>query len=247
MNLNGSKIKVKRTEGIDINYDNKNIFIKQKYIKDWIVIFESDLKNININYTGLTEKDEKHNGRFNKKGLTGCLNFIEINFIQNVNIHHENSNCEDSINIRNSKGNIKNLSIKNSFADALDIDFSDIIIENVIIDKADNDCVDFSFGKYKIKNTFLNNCEDKSVSLGERSTLEIENASVFNSNIALVSKDSSILDVKIIDHKNINICASAYNKKQEFDGAIIFLKDNKCKIENINKDVFSEVILSDEF
>ncbi len=242
LNLNGSKIKVKRTEGIDINYDNKNIFIRQKYIKDWIVIFESDLKNININYTGLTEKDEKHKGRFNKKGLTGCLNFIEINFIQNVNIHHENSNCEDSINIRNSKGNIKNLSIKNSFADALDIDFSDIIIENVIIDKADNDCVDFSFGKYKIKNTFLNNCEDKSVSLGERSTLEIENASVFNSNIALVSKDSSILDVKIIDHKNINICASAYNKKQEFDGAIIFLKDNKCKIENINKDVFSEVI-----
>ena len=93
----------------------------------------------------------------------------------------------------------------------------------------------------KLRILFLTT-EDKSVSLGERSTLEIENASVFNSNIALVSKDSSILDVKIIDHKNINICASAYNKKQEFDGAIIFLKDNKCKIENINKYVFSEVI-----
>ena len=88
----------------------------------------------------------------------------------------------------------------------------------------------------------LYNCKDKAVSLGERSTLEIENVKIFDSNIALVSKDSSILSVKIIDHKNINICASAYNKKQEFDGAIIFLKDNKCKIENINKDDSSKVI-----
>ena len=78
--------------------------------------------------------------------------------------------------------------------------------------------------------------------MGERSALEIENANVFNSNIALVSKDSSILNVKVFNHKNVNICASAYNKKQEFDGAIIFLKDNKCKIENINNDDSSKII-----
>ena len=209
MNFNGSKIKVKKTKGIEINYENKNIFIKQKYIKDWVVLFESDLQNININYTGLTDKKEINTGRFNKNGLTGCLNFIKINFKHNVNINYENSNCEDSINIRNSKGKIKNLSIINSFSDALDIDFSDISIENVIINKAENDCVDFSFGKYKIKKTLLYNCKDKSVSLGERSTLEIENASIFNSNIALVSKDSSILDVKIIDHqKHKYLCVS---------------------------------------
>lgn len=242
LNFNGSKIKVKKTKGIEINYENKNIFIKQKYIKDWVVLFESDLQNININYTGLTDKKEINTGRFNKNGLTGCLNFIKINFKHNVNINYENSNCEDSINIRNSKGKIKNLSIINSFSDALDIDFSDISIENVIINKAENDCVDFSFGKYKIKKTLLYNCKDKSVSLGERSTLEIENASIFNSNIALVSKDSSILDVKIIDHQNVNICASAYNKKQEFDGGIIFLNNNKCKTENINNDSSSKVI-----
>ncbi len=240
--FNGRKIKLKRTKGIDINYDNKNIFIKQKYIKDWIVLFESDLQNINIKYTGLIKKNEKHTGRFNKNGLTGCLNFIKINFKNNVNINYENSNCEDSVNIRNSKGKIDNLIIKNSFSDALDIDFSNISIDNVIINKADNDCVDFSFGKYKIKNTYLYNCKDKSVSLGERSALEIENANVFNSNIALVSKDSSILNVKVFNHKNVNICASAYNKKQEFDGAIIFLKDNKCKIENINNDDSSKII-----
>ena len=46
----------------------------------------------------------------------------------------------------------------------------------------------------------------------------------------------------LVNHKNVNICASAYNKKQEFDGAIIFLKDNKCKIENINNDDSSKII-----
>ena len=39
----------------------------------------------------------------------------------------------------------------NSYADALDIDFSEIEILNLEIHNAGNDCVDFSSGKYHIK------------------------------------------------------------------------------------------------
>ncbi len=239
--INGNQIFIKRTNGIQIQLNNENIYIKQNFVDDWVTLHNSTLKNINIYYIG-TQQEKKQIARFNKNGLTGCLNFIEINFETNVSIDYKNSNCEDSVNIRNSYGNIKNLYVKNSFSDALDIDFSNISIENVYVHKAKNDCIDFSFGKYKIKNAYLDYCTDKSVSLGERSSLEIEKSSIFNSNTALVAKDSSILNVKYVNFQNVEICASAYNKKQEFDGAIIFLNNNSCKKENSNHDYSSKII-----
>ena len=241
ISINENEIYIKRTRGIQIKLNDNNIFIKQNFVDDWVTFYNSTIKNININYLGKQDKKE-NDARFNKNGLTGCLNFININFETDVSINYKNSNCEDSVNIRNSFGYIKNLNIKNSFADALDIDFSDILIENVAISKAQNDCIDFSFGKYEIKNADLNYCKDKSVSLGERSTLEIEKSSIFNSNTALVSKDSSVLDIKNLNLQNTETCASAYNKKQEFDGGIIYLKNSNCQKENVNHDYNSKII-----
>ena len=165
-----------------------------------------------------------------------------MNFLSNINIHYDKSNCEDSINIRNSKGKINKIEIKNSEADAIDIDFSEIIIQDIIIINANNDCIDLSFGKYRIQNINANYCEDKAVSLGERSTLEIENAKIFNSNMGLASKDSSILKIKKFKLQNVDICASAYNKKQEFDGGIIFLNKNYCETAKLYNDKLSKMI-----
>ena len=169
------------------------------------------------------------------------MSFINIKFLDNINISYDKSNCEDSINIRNSKGKIHKIEIKNSMSDALDIDFSEIIIDDIIISKANNDCIDFSHGKYKIRSVYINNCKDKAVSLGERSTLNIKSAKIYNSNMGLVSKDSSILNIKQFKLQNVNFCASAYNKKQEFDGGIIFLNRNSCKPSKLYNDKLSKI------
>ena len=63
-----------------------------------------------------------------------------------------------------------------------------------------------------------------------------------NSDKAFVSKDSSILNVKKFELQNVNYCASAYNKKQEFDGAIIYLNKNKCKDGKLHNDNISKII-----
>lgn len=239
--INNNEIKIKRSKGIKIKTDKDNLYIVQKNEKDRIVLFNSNLKNLNIYYSGIEEK-KQNKERFNDRGITGCLSFVNINFLDNINISYDKSNCEDSINIRNSKGKIHKIEIKNSMSDAIDIDFSEIIIDDIVISKANNDCIDFSHGKYKIRNIYTNYCKDKAVSLGERSTLDIKSAKIYNSNMGLVSKDSSILNIKQFKLHNVDFCASAYNKKQEFDGGIIFLNNNSCEASKLYNDKLSKII-----
>ena len=70
------------------------------------------------------------------------------------------------------------------------------------------------------------------VSVGEKSTVIIDEIKSENSNIGLASKDSSKVFVKKSFFKNQKICLAAY-KKQEFQGASIELINNKR--EKFNK------------
>ena len=79
--------------------------------------------------------------RFNKYGMTGCLNIYNSELNQ-TNFLIYNGQCEDSLNIVKSHGNIKRLDILNSFSDAVDMDYSKIKIKSVNIDVAGNDCID---------------------------------------------------------------------------------------------------------
>ena len=96
-----------------------------------------------------------------------------------------------------------------------------------------NDCIDLSSGNYLIKNANLKKCNDKGISLGENSNLLINNASISDSKIGLVSKDSSKLFLKSGEISNSEICLAAYRKKQEFYGGIISAPSNICKGKKI--------------
>ena len=85
------------------------------------------------------------------------------------------------MNVVNSHGNIKSLTILNSFSDAVDMDFSKIKIKSVNIDVAGNDCIDFSGGFYMIDSAALKECHDKGISVGEKSNLIAKNVFINNS------------------------------------------------------------------
>ena len=123
----------------------------------------------------------------NDKGLTGCLSFINLK-VKEVIINASNSTCEDTVNFINASGSLKNIIIKNSMSDALDIDFSNLKIENININFAGNDCVDFSYGNYQIKNLYALNCGDKALSVGEKSKLNIDQINALNSEIGIASR-----------------------------------------------------------
>ena len=137
-------------------------------------------------------------------------------------------NCEDSVNIKNSFGNLEKVEISNSQFDALDLDFSQISINELFVDNAKNDCLDFSFGDYKIIKAKLDYCGDKGISVGEKSKLNLINAMIFNSKIGVASKDDAVTSIDNVMIKNINTCLAAYNKKKEFQGSTIKVKNFNC-------------------
>ena len=185
--------------------------------------------------------------RYDKNLLTGCVNFFD-SYFEKISIRSSDMICEDSVNIKNSFGDIKNIKINDSLFDALDLDFSKLVIKNVNINNAKNDCLDFSFGEYQIIKASLNNCGDKGVSVGEKSKANLDDVDISFSNTGVASKDSSKTNIKELKIENINTCLAAYNKKKEFKGSEIKIKNLSCKKYKFKKEIdkLSKIYISNE-
>jgi len=222
-------------KGIEFNFDKEknefNIFQLKPEARAYFI--DSNLKNLNINFNGFQDFNDLFFFPFDLKGLTGCLTFFNSTF-ENINLSSQDSNCEDSINMVNGKGQINNIQITNSYSDALDIDFSNISIKNIVIKNSKNDCVDVSAGKYNFISLDLDTCGDKGLSIGEESEVIINNINVNNSKLGIASKDGSIANIFNVNLKNVDTCLGAYNKKQEFSGG--YIKINKFKCDNFIKE-----------
>ena len=236
--------------------ENNVLNIYQKKLGARAYFYKGNLQEIEINFHGFIDpKMFKEVNKINKipnypidlNGLTGCLSFIKVNF-NNVEINSTNSSCEDSVNLIDVKGSINKIDISNSFSDGLDVDFSNIKIENINIFSSGNDCSDFSSGIYEINKFNLQNCGDKSLSVGEKSFLKLNRIISNNSNIGIASKDSSIVKLNEGFFSNLNTCLSAYNKKQEFNGGYIYAKKIECKnyYTNIMTDLYSEIKIENQ-
>ena len=240
------------TENIEFkfNEEQNQLDIFQKKIGARAYFFQGDLNSIKINFYGVQTNDtiEKiPNYPMDKKGLTGCLSFINLN-LKKIDITSVNSNCEDSINLINVDGEINNIKISNSLSDGLDIDFSNIKIDDLVVNNSGNDCADFSFGFYEINNLKLENCGDKSLSVGEKSLIKLKNIYANNANIGIASKDSSVVKFEQASLSNVKNCLTAYNKKQEFNGGYIDGKNIKYKnfLKFYTKDIHSEIKIDNQ-
>ncbi len=193
------------------------------------LFIQGNFENVNFKFIKDFENQNKKfdEVRYDKNLLTGCVNFFD-SYFNEVSLISSNMICEDSINIKNSEGNLNKIDISNSFFDALDLDFSKITIKNLKVDNAKNDCADFSFGEYKIVQANLKNCGDKGFSVGESSKFNLNNGNIFFTNIGIASKDDAITNVNQVRMDNINICLAAYNKKKEFEGSKINVKNLNC-------------------
>ena len=167
--------------------------------------------------------------RNDKNLLTGCLTFYNIEFT-NVEIEATNQVCEDAVNLINARGNINSIEISNSVSDGLDIDFSDIYVGNITIKNSSNDCLDLSGGQYVIGNIELEGCNDKGVSIGETSHVQIQNINIEETYIGIAVKDSSLLDVGDASIDTSNYCFAAYRKKQEFGPSYLSIGKSNCDL-----------------
>ena len=260
------KSEIAYEDGIQVKYekDTKTLVVNQESPGSRAYILNGSLENINILFNGYNIyepnkfdlKTFPQNFPINTKNLTGCLSFINT-YVKDININFKNSNCEDSINFINSRGVVNNLIISNSFSDALDSDFSDLLFKNVIINQAGNDCADVSSGVYRFINMKLKNCGDKALSVGEKSLVNVDLIEAESSNTGIASKDSSQVFSKKNIFNKVKTCVNAYKKKQEFEGAFLAMDSFNCseyfriydiddysKIQINNKDI-KEINLND--
>jgi len=240
INFKDSDINFYYNDGIKFDFDKEksefNIIQLKPEARAYFI--NSDIKNLDIKFNGLKNLENLFFIPFDLKGLTGCLTFFNSNF-KNVNLKSFNSNCEDSINMVNVKGQINNIIIRNSYSDALDIDFSHIDIENITITDSENDCVDVSFGKYNFTFLNLDKCGDKALSVGEQSEIIIGKVTIDNSNLGVAAKDGSSANIFQANINNINTCLASYNKKQEFSGGYIKIEKFTCK-NYINENIIDD-------
>jgi hypothetical protein len=216
-----------------LDKDNRKITLYQNNDSDRVLIKGGKLKDWSIKLIGSTTgKKVKQKQRFNQNLLTGCLTLLDM-YVNNVSIDISASSCEDGLNIIRTHGNFNNITIKNALSDALDVDFSKVSFNKININNAKNDCIDLSSGDYHINHARLVKCIDKGISVGEKSNLTIDFSQISESNIGITAKDSSVVEVGNLIANNVEICLSAYNKKQEFWGGKIIINKNNCRPNQI--------------
>ena len=88
-------------------------------------------------------------------------------YFDGLRIHASNNNCEDALNIVRSSGNIREVSVYSSAADAIDVDFSELVFSSVVVESARNDCIDFSGSQIILKSGLFSKCGDKAFQLGK--------------------------------------------------------------------------------
>ena len=241
--------KIKYSPGVDIQIlkDEKILKIYQSSSYDWLLIEKANLEGWKIEFKGLIEsyKNIKNTSqRFNSFGLTGCLTIHDSNFT-NSSIIIEGGSCEDGLNIINSRGSLLLIDIKNSFADALDIDFSTLQVSKLKVIDAGNDCLDVSGGNYFVHNAKLSKCGDKGISIGEKSIFKSHFAKVDKATIGLSSKDLSNVSFSEVLMDNVKICVEVKQKKQEFGGAFARINKLNC-VGNIVVDNQSKLLKGDQ-
>jgi hypothetical protein len=236
-NLNSKNMfsgKILSTLNVEFDHDEANREINIYAPKNSYVVFnKAKIEDYRINL--YSSDNENHNNYF--IDAKGCLNIYD-SIISKTKINIFDSHCEDALNIVNTNGDIDTVNILNSFSDGVDFDFSQIKIKNLSVKNAGNDCVDFSFGNYFIENIIVENCNDKGISIGEKSKFFSKKINAKNTNITLAAKDASDVKIDYLASYDSNFCLAAYVKKNEFYGSLINIKNKICESQDF-KDKYS--------
>lgn len=166
--------------------------------------------------------------------LTSSVTFYESPVDISYCKFKNNTAADDYLNIIRSTFTLENSVFENSFADAIDLDFTEGSIDNVSflnigIGDDDGDALDLSGSVVEVGDLWINNTTDKGLSVGEESILSVDDVVIQKADIAVAVKDNSKLNIenaKIIDSR---IGVAVFQKKSEFGSAtanIDFLEDN---------------------
>ena len=120
---------------------------------------------------------------------------------------------------------IKNVTFIKNLYDSIDLDFSNGTINNVSFKNIGNDAIDFSGSKVNVKNIKFDTVNDKLMSVGENSKVNINNITGKNSYIGIATKDGSEVNANNISMEGVKLPFASYNKKFEYKRARMYLNN----------------------
>ena len=84
-----------------------------------------------------------------------------------------------------------------------------------------------------IKNSSFQNCSDKGISVGESSNIKILDSFFSENNIAIESKDRSLVEIQNSNFNNNELVFSAYKKNWKYNGGGKIQSKNNVILENL--------------
>lgn len=225
----GCKIDLIKSSSI-ISYSPFRLFGKQDSL---ITITSSDSTGQGIivytcsEYSQFSFVEFINLSNINREGwdMTGAINFYEAPVDFNFCKFKNNLRGDDYLNIIRTDFNISNTVFENSYADALDADFCTGSLRNVIYDNPGNDAIDVSGTKLSVKKAEIFSPGDKGISGGENSHLICEDIIVEGGEIAIASKDNSMVEIDRLKINFSKLAYCAYQKKSEYGPGEIIAKN----------------------
>jgi hypothetical protein len=152
--------------------------------------------------------------------LTGGVTFYNSDVTIKDSIF-EDSRGEDALNIVHSSFTMDNVTIRKTASDAFDADFSTgSVLGGLYQDiglAGGGDAIDISGSNITVENTRFINIDDKSLSVGEQSTMHATGLDINGTGTGAASKDGSNLEIKSSEIHNAHVAGlMAYIKKPEF-------------------------------
>ena len=168
---------------------------------------------------------------------SGMLSVHESNGIHFKNVKmSRNTAVDDMMHVVYSKNIIIEDSIfKGAFADALDVDISNVTVKNCQFLNSGNDAIDLMSSEAMITDSELSGSGDKGVSVGEDSRVMIYNTRVNKNSVGVESKDASIACLINSLFENNKTQVNAYKKNWRYGTGGSAIADKSVFISHANR------------
>jgi len=154
--------------------------------------------------------------------LTSGATFYEAPVKLN-NVSFTGNRTEDALNLVRSPFEMRDVSISDTYSDALDLDFSDGTIERLRFDNigwlGGGDALDLSGSRVTLDGYHGTRIADKAISVGEQAHLTARNVKVRDAGAGAVTKDGSRLFLTGARIEGVRAGLMTYTKKPEFGHA----------------------------
>jgi len=160
-----------------------------------------------------------------------------------VNINHctfnNNKTGEIYLNIIRSEFNILNSTFKNTFMNALNVDFCTGKIENVLFQNIENIAININESKLFATDIEIKNIGGIGIQGEKNSLLDLKNFQINQNNIAIISKDNTTITINKINISESNLALCALQENNGYGPGVINAK--KSTMQNIEKEFLIEV------